>query len=153
VDLQNPQRLVRALEVTISSGRPYSSFRGKKRPKRPFRVIKVGLNREREELYTRIDQRMEKMIENGLFEEAAGLFHLRHLNALQTVGYTEIFGHMEGSYDRNEAIRLLKRNSRRYAKRQLTWLRRDEEYEWFHPEREEEIIQYVVDQIAECPMT
>jgi tRNA dimethylallyltransferase len=153
VDLQNPQRLIRALEVTMGTGKPYSSYRINNRPKRPFRVIKIGLNRDREELYGRINERMDEMIKQGLFEEAASLYHLRHLNALQTVGYKEIFGFMEGKYDREEAIRLLKRNSRRYAKRQLTWLKRDEEYAWFHPEQAEEITKYIVGQMAEWPMT
>ncbi len=153
VDLQNPQRLIRALEVSIGTGKPYSSYRRNKRPIRPFRVIKIGLNRDRKELYGRINERMDEMIKKGLFEEAASLYHLRYLNALQTVGYKEVFEFMEGKYDREEAIRLLKRNSRRYAKRQLTWLKRDEEYAWFHPDQEEEIIKYVVGQMAEWPMT
>ncbi len=153
VDLKNPQRLIRALEVTIGTGKPYSSYRVQKQPKKPFRVVKVGLNRDREELYERINKRMDEMIAQGLFEEATGLYHLRHLNALQTVGYKEIFDYMEGKYDKEEAVRLLKRNSRRYAKRQLTWLKRDGEYVWFHPDQEEEITKYVVGQMAEWPMT
>ncbi|HLT06510.1 MAG TPA: tRNA (adenosine(37)-N6)-dimethylallyltransferase MiaA [Cyclobacteriaceae bacterium] len=143
VDLNNPQRLIRALEVCIGSGKPYSSFRQKQTSPRPFQTLKIALQRDREELYTRIDQRMDQMIAEGLFEEAATLYPYRHHNALQTVGYKEIFGYMEGEYDKAEAIRLLKRNSRRYAKRQMTWFRKDEDYHWFHPSQTEEIIAFI----------
>ena len=148
VDRQNPQRLMRALEVWRGTGLKFSSFRVKKRAVRPFQVIKIGLDRSRDELYQRIDGRMDQMIAAGLFDEADALFGKRHLNALQTVGYSEIFGFMEGKYDREEAIRLLKRNSRRYAKRQLTWFRRDEDIRWFHPDQEEEIIVWIETQIG-----
>ncbi len=148
VDRQNPQRLMRALEVFLGTGIKFSGFRQRKKTERPFRVIKIGLEREREELYHRIDQRMDQMINQGLFEEAESLFEKRHLNALQTVGYSEIFGYLEGNYDRSEAIRLLKRNSRRYAKRQLTWFRRDPEIRWFHPDQLEEILSWLETQIT-----
>ncbi len=148
VDRQNPQRLMRALEVFVGTGLKFSGFRQRKKTERPFRVIKIGLEREREELYHRIDQRMDQMINQGLFEEAQSLFEKRHLNALQTVGYSEIFGYLEGHYDRPEAIRLLKRNSRRYAKRQLTWFRRDPEIRWFHPDQFEEILSWLKTQIT-----
>ena len=131
VDLHNPQRLIRALEVCIGTSKYYSDYRKKQETSRPFHIIKIGLEMEREELYKRIDLRMDKMIEEGLFEEAREFFPNRHLNALQTVGYTEIFNYLTGEYDKEEAIRLLKRNSRRYAKRQLTWFRRDREVKWF----------------------
>lgn len=147
VDLHNPQRLMRAIEVCRGTGLPFSSFRIKKQTKRPFKIIKIGLERDRDDLYRRINQRMDEMLEKGLFEEADKLFPYRHLNALRTVGYTEIFGFLEGKYDKEEAIRLLKRNSRRYAKRQLTWFKRDLETNWFHPEKEEEIIHYIREQI------
>jgi tRNA dimethylallyltransferase len=147
VDLMNPQRLMRAIEVCLGTGKPYSTFRQKKKIERPFHIIKVGLNRDREELYQRIDQRMEEMIAQGLFEEAERLFPYRHLNALQTVGYSEVFGYLEGNYDKEEAIRLLKRNSRRYAKRQLTWFRKDPEITWFHPDQVKEIMVFVQEQI------
>jgi tRNA dimethylallyltransferase len=133
VDIHNPQRLMRALEVCIGTGKPYSSFRKKKKNIRPFNCILVGLERDREDLYERIDRRMDLMIAEGIFEEAEKLFAHRHLNALQTVGYSEIFGFLEGKYDREEAIRLLKRNSRRYAKRQMTWFKKYAEMTWFHP--------------------
>ncbi|PSK99848.1 tRNA (adenosine(37)-N6)-dimethylallyltransferase MiaA [Cecembia rubra] len=143
VDIMNPQRLMRAIEVSLGTGKPYSSFRQKKKTDRPFHIIKIGLNRDRAELYERIDQRMDLMIDQGLFEEAEKLFPYRDLNALQTVGYSEIFGSLKGEYDKVEAIRLLKRNSRRYAKRQLTWFRNDPEITWFHPDQEQEIFDFV----------
>lgn len=133
VDRANTQRVVRALEVCLASGQPYSGFRGRESPARPFRLIKIGLEREREELYQRIDARMDQMIAQGLLEEARALYPFRHHNALQTVGYQEIFDFLEGQYDWEEAVRLLKRNSRRYAKRQFTWFRRDPGFTWFHP--------------------
>lgn len=148
VDINNPQRLMRAIEVFRGTGKPFSTFRVKKKAERNFKTIKIGLTRDREELYKRIDDRMDLMIEAGLFEESASLFDKRHLNALQTVGYSEIFGFLEGKYDKEEAIRLLKRNSRRYAKRQLTWFRRDSEITWFHPSEESNIIAYINAQIA-----
>lgn len=148
VDLQNPQRLIRALEVCIGTGTPYSAFRTKKRVTRPFTIIKIALERDRNELYNRIDMRMDQMIEAGLFEEAADLFPYKHLNALQTVGYKEIFGFMEGRYDREEAVRLLKRNSRRYAKRQLTWLKKDTSYTWFHPSDTEGVLDFISHQMS-----
>lgn len=148
VDQQNPQRLMRALEVCRGTGKTFSSFRVKSKVERPFKTIKIGLKRDREELYSRIDLRMDQMVESGLFEEAKSLFDKRHLNSLQTVGYQEIFGMLESKYDREEAIRLLKRNSRRYAKRQLTWFRRDEKIHWFHPDQEDEIIAFIVNQIS-----
>ncbi|MBV6644231.1 MAG: tRNA (adenosine(37)-N6)-dimethylallyltransferase MiaA [Cyclobacteriaceae bacterium] len=130
-DLHNPQRVVRAMEVIKVSGRPYSSFR-KATPsqKRNFKPIKIGVNMERSMLYRRIDRRMDQMIKLGLFEEAQKLYPFRSLNALQTVGYSEIFDHLSGKYDREECIRLLKRNSKRYAKRQMTWFRKDPEISW-----------------------
>lgn len=143
VDKNNPQRLMRALEVCIGTGKPYSSFRKNKKTIRDFQIIMVGLDREREELYQRIDQRMDKMIQAGLFDEAEKLFPFRHLNALQTVGYSEIFGFLEGKYDNEEAVRLLKRNSRRYAKRQLTWFKRNPQMKWFHPDHFKELLEYI----------
>lgn len=148
VDRQNPQRLMRALEVCRGTGKPFSSFRVKAKQKRNFKTIKIGLELDRAELYERIDQRMDQMIAAGLFEEADSLFGKRHLNALQTVGYSEIFGFLEGKYDKEEAIRLLKRNSRRYAKRQLTWFKRDETITWFQPSQEKEILKFLKDQIG-----
>lgn len=133
VDTNNPHRLVRALEVFETTGNTYSSYRNQSKVKRPFEIIKIMLNRDRDELYERIDLRVDQMIDTGLFEEAKTLLPYKTHGALQTVGYKEIFGFLENDYDRNEAIRLLKRNSRRYAKRQLTWFRKDPEYTWLHP--------------------
>jgi tRNA dimethylallyltransferase len=139
VDVQNPQRLMRALELYRAAGKPMSELRKKEKKELPFEVVKVGLELPREELYERIDARMDKMIEQGLFEEAERFYARKELNALQTVGYREIFGFMEGEYDRDEAIRLLKRNSRHYAKRQMTWFKRDVEIRW---RRADEVISW-----------
>ena len=130
VDAQNPYRLIRALEVKLGTGRSIASFRKQARREHPFAIVKIGLELPREILYERIDARMDAMIAAGLFEEAETLYPHRHRQALQTVGYREIFDYMDGMYDREEAIRLLKRNSRRYAKRQLTWFKRDESVKW-----------------------
>lgn len=135
VDQKNHQRVIRALEVIRSTGKPFSDFRkGGKGTPRDFVNYKIGLSLEREELYDRINRRMDIMIADGLFEEAERLLPFREHNALQTVGYTEIFGYLDGKYDREEAIRLLKRNSRRYAKRQMTWFKKDPEIIWVSPE-------------------
>lgn len=148
VDQNNPQRLMRAIEVCRATGKPFSAYRKKKKVDRPFKVIKIGLERDRSELYHRIDLRMDLMIQQGLFDEATSLFPYKDLNALQTVGYSEIFGFLEGKYDKEEAIRLLKRNSRRYAKRQLTWFKKDPEMSWFHPDQFEEVHGFISNQMA-----
>lgn len=149
VDRRNPQRLMRALEVIQATGLRLSALRTQHKRKLPFEVIKVGLHMDRTELYRRIDQRVDEMILNGLFDEAANLFPMRSLNSLQTVGYQEIFGFLEGKYDKEEAIRLLKRNTRRYAKRQMTWFRKDKEIQWFRPNELNEIIRYVQEEATE----
>jgi tRNA dimethylallyltransferase len=143
VDHNNPQRIVRALEVIRVSGKPFSQFRTNQSIMRGFEIILIGLNRDRHELYDRINRRMDLMIEQGLFEEAKRLIRHRHHNALKTVGYKEIFAYFDDEYDREEAIRLLKRNSRRYAKRQLTWFQRYENMKWFHPNEERKIRQFI----------
>jgi tRNA dimethylallyltransferase len=143
VDKQNPQRLVRALEIIRSSGKPFSTFRKKNIKELPFQVVKIGLELPREVLYARIDARMDAMIEAGLFGEAERLHPLKNLNALQTVGYQEIFGFLDGEYDREEAVRLLKQNSRHYAKRQLTWFKKDLEIRWFSLDGFAAIVQYI----------
>ena len=148
VDLKNPQRVMRALEVCLSSGKPYSSFRQSVPKKRDFEIIKIGLELDREELYQRINFRMDQMILDGLFAEAESLEEFKHLNALQTVGYKEIYAYMNGDYDREEAIRLLKRNSRRFAKRQMTWFKRDTQTEWFNPNYDEKISWYIESEIS-----
>lgn len=143
VDQANPKRLLRALEVIEVSGRPFSAFRQNKPKQRDFNIIKTALELPRDILYNRIELRMDEMIGRGLFSEAEALFPDRDLQALQTVGYREIFDFMEGKYDREEAIRLLKRNSRRYAKRQMTWFKKDKEYQWFSPDQLKEMIEYI----------
>ncbi|HMR55961.1 MAG TPA: tRNA (adenosine(37)-N6)-dimethylallyltransferase MiaA [Cyclobacteriaceae bacterium] len=131
VDIQNPHRLIRALELNRAWQKPMHELRKKKKLKHSFQVIKIGIELNREDIYKRIDARMDDMIASGLFEEAEKFYPLRNLNALQTVGYREIFGFMDNLYNKEEAIRLLKRNSRHYAKRQLTWFRKDQEIVWF----------------------
>jgi tRNA dimethylallyltransferase len=140
-DLQNPIRVTRALEVCLSSGEPYSSFRRRQAVERPFRSVMIALERPRDTLYTRIDTRMDAMLSAGLIDEVRSLLPYRSLPALQTVGYQEVFPYLDGVYDFEEMVRLLKRNSRRYAKRQLTWFRNQGHYQWFSPDDEEGILQ------------
>ncbi|GAB2603331.1 tRNA (adenosine(37)-N6)-dimethylallyltransferase MiaA [Spirosoma areae] len=135
-DLQNPVRVTRALEVCLATGQPYSSFRRQQTAERIFRPVLVALERPRQELYARIDARMDAMLAAGLVDEVRSLIPYRHLPALQTVGYQEIFPFLDGTYDYAEMVRLLKRNSRRYAKRQLTWFRNQGNYQWLGPEEE-----------------
>lgn len=130
LDKQNPHRLIRALEVKIGTGKSIADFQKKEKRQHDFSIVKIGLELEREMLYKRIDDRMDAMIAAGLFEEAGALYPYRSINALQTVGYQEVFDFIEGKYDYEEAVRLLKRNSRRYAKRQLTWFKRDDTIRW-----------------------
>ncbi len=131
IDPENPRRIIRALEVCLGTGKPFSTFRNGKKQQRPFETIKIGLHRERKKLYPRIDQRMDEMIGQGLFKEAEQLYAFRDHKPLQTVGYQEVFGYLDKRYDYHEAVRLLKRNSRRYAKRQLTWFGKDPSIHWF----------------------
>lgn len=143
VDLQNAKRVLHAVEVCLTAGVPYSSLRTNVARNRRFRMLKIGLTREKEELYERINRRVDAMIEEGLEEEARMLYPFRHLNSLNTVGYKEWFDYFDGKTDREEAIRLIKRNSRRYAKKQMSWFRRDSEIQWFSPEEEQEILLYI----------
>lgn len=140
VDRANPQRIIRALEICLSTGKPYSSFRAGKAKERDFEIIKIGLTMPRELLYARIEARMEQMLVEGLLEEARLLLPQADLPALQTVGYQEIFGYLKGEYDWAEAHRLLMRNSRRYAKRQFTWFRQDASIVWWEASQWEEIL-------------
>jgi tRNA dimethylallyltransferase len=130
VDQQNHQRVIRAVEVIRVSGKPYSSLRKSSKKERPFEIIKIGIEHPRELLYDRINQRVDIMIENGLVEEVQSLIEYRNHNALQTVGYKEIYEFLDGNISKEEAIELLKRNTRRFAKRQLTWFRKDESTRW-----------------------
>ncbi len=139
VDRRNPARVLRALEVCLQTGQPYSQLRRGIRQKRPFGVVKIGVDMPREELYRRIDLRVDRMMEAGLEAEARAVYPLRHLNALQTVGYKELFDFFDGRITRDEAVELIKRNSRRYAKRQQTWFRRDTDIHWFTPDDTEGI--------------
>lgn len=145
VDRENPQRVVRALEVCLQTGKPYSGIRTGARKQRPYRILKLGITMPREVLYERINLRVDQMVAEGLEEEARGLYPQRHLNALQTVGYQEWFDYFDGKISREEAIGLIKRNSRRYAKRQQTWFRRDNEIHWIEggPQCAEEAITWL----------
>lgn len=143
VDRHNPARVMRALEVCLASGRPYSEQRRGERAQRPFHIIKVGTDMPRDILYERINRRVDMMVADGLVEEVRALIPKRHLNALQTVGYRELFDYFDGKSSFEEAIDLIKRNSRRYAKRQLTWFRRDDETAWFAPSDVESIIDHI----------
>ena len=147
VDRGNPQRIVRALEVCLQTGRPYSELRRGRRQERDFHIVKIGTSLPREVLYERIDRRVDAMIAEGLEQEARALYPHRALNALQTVGYREMFAWMDGTTTRDEAIELIKRNSRRYAKRQMTWFGRDESIVWIDPTDIERAIQIVVNSI------
>lgn len=138
-DLRNPARVVRALEVCLQTGRPYSEQRLGTRRERPFRTLKIGVELPREVLYERIDRRVDRMLDEGLVDEARRLYPHRALNALQTVGYRELFDWFEDRTTYEEAVELIKRNTRRYAKRQMTWFRRDTEIHWFAPDDDEAI--------------
>jgi tRNA dimethylallyltransferase len=143
VDLRNHKRIIRALEICESTGKPYTTFLTGVKTERNFRVLKIGLELERSDLYTRIDQRVDWMVENGLESEALGLYEYRNLNALKSVGYSEFFNFFEGRTSRDKAVELIKRNTRRYAKRQMTWWSRDKEIKWFHPDNLSDIIEYI----------
>lgn len=132
VDQSNPKRLLRAIEVCLTTGVTYSSLRKNKPKTRNFKVLKIGLTRDREELYRRINHRVDKMMDEGFLSEAKALYTYRHLNALNTVGYKELFDHLDAKITIDEAVEKIKTNSRRYAKRQLTWFRKDPEITWFH---------------------
>jgi len=143
VDLKNPKRIIHALEICSMTGKPYSDLRTGKRKIRNFNILKIGLNRQRPELYERINLRVDKMMHDGLLEEATRYYPYRHLNTLNTVGYKEIFEYLNGLCDLDTAINLIKQDSRRYAKRQLTWFNRDKEINWFHPEEVENIEKFI----------
>ena len=143
VDLRNPKRILKALEISLTTGRPYSSFLTRKSKDRDFSILKIGLNLDRNELYARIEARVDVMIGAGLLEEVRSCLAFRSLNALNTVGYKELFDYLDGRNSIDEAVRLIKRNSRRYARRQLTWFNRDEEIAWFRPEQFSEIMEHI----------
>ena len=143
VDRQNYRRVIHALEICYQTGRTYTSFRTQSKKERPFRIVKIGLNRDRDELYNRINARVDAMMEQGLLHEAESLYNQRQLNALNTVGYKEMFDYMDGRWSLDEAVERMKGNTRRYARKQLTWFKRDEEVRWFHPDQIDEILKYI----------
>ena len=142
-DLQNPVRIIHALEIFYTTGKKFSAQRTKTRKERDFSIVKIGLNRERSELYNRINQRVEEMIEAGLEEEARNLIGFRHLNTLNTVGYRELFDYFDGRCTREEAVEKIKANTRKYARKQLTWFRKDPEIQWFNPDQVTEILDFI----------
>lgn len=146
VDKKNPRRVVHALEICLMTGRTYTSFRTNAHKERPFRIIKIGLNRERDVIYDRINQRVDQMMYDGLLDEARSLYHLRHLNALNTVGYKEMFTHLDGTWTLDEAIERLKGDTRRYARKQLTWFKRDPQMQWFSPDEKQSILYQITKQ-------
>lgn len=143
VDLKNPKRVIHALEICYMTGKTYTSFRTQQKKQRPFRIIKIGLTRDRAELYDRINRRVDIMIEEGLLEEARSVYPYRTLNSLNTVGYKEMFNYLDGTWELSFAIEKIKQNSRIYSRKQMTWFKRDEEIQWFHPEQETEILDYI----------
>ena len=142
-DTRNPKRVVHALEVCYTTGRPYSSFLTKERKQRPFHIVKIGLKRERKELFERINSRVDAMMDAGLLDEARRLYSFRHENALNTVGYKELFRYLDGEWELPFAVEKIKKNTRDYAKKQMTWFAHDNEIQWFHPDQKEEIFQIV----------
>ena len=143
VDRQNHRRVIHALEICYQTGKTYTSFRTQQKKERPFRIVKIGLNREREELYNRINQRVDQMMADGLLDEAKSLIDKRNTNALNTVGYKELFDYLDGRWSLDEAVERIKGNTRRYARKQLTWYKRDADMRWFHPDNIEEILNYL----------
>lgn len=146
VDKQNPRRVVHALEICTMTGQTYTSFRRREKRERPFRIIKIGLNRPREELYARINQRVDEMMAGGLLEEVKTMYPKRSLNALNTVGYKELFDYIDGRWPLEEAVERIKGNTRRYARKQLTWYKKDNQIRWFHPDEITTIIDYIISQ-------
>ncbi len=143
VDIKNPKRVIHALEICYMTGKTYTSFRTRSQKKRPFNILKIGLRREREELYERINRRVDLMMEEGLLEEAERVYPYRSLNSLNTVGYKELFKFIDGEWELPFAIEKIKQNSRIYSRKQMTWFKRDADIAWFHPDQETEIMDYI----------
>ena len=143
VDRQNYRRVIHALEICYQTGKTYTSFRKQTKKERPFKIVKIGLNRNREELYKRINQRVDNMMAQGLLDEARAMAPYREVNALNTVGYKELFDYMDERWSLEEAVERIKGNTRRYARKQLTWYKRDENIRWFHPDQQQEILNYI----------
>lgn len=149
VDKKNPRRVIHGLEICYQTGKTYTYFRRKEKKTRPFNIVKIGLNRPREILYERINNRVDKMIGDGLVNEARSLYKHKELNALNTVGYKEIFEYFEGKCTLEEAVERIKSNTRRYARKQLTWFKRDKKVQWFDPDNKNEIMNYISQRIYE----
>lgn len=147
VDLKNHKRVIHALEICYMTGKPYSSFLTLEPKERPFNIIKIGLVRERQELYDRINQRVLQMIEDGLIEEVKGVLEYKDLNSMNTVGYKEIVNYLEGTWSKEFAIEKIQQNSRNYAKKQMTWFKRDPDMKWFHPSEKTKILSYIASQM------
>lgn len=143
VDKNNPKRIIHAVEICMSTGKTYTSFRTNKKKERPFKIIKIGVTRERAELYDRIDKRVDEMMAAGLPDEAQRMYPHRGLNALNTVGYKELFDYFDGKCTIDEAVFRIKYDTHKYCRKQLTWFKRDKETQWFSPENVEEIIKYI----------
>ena len=144
VDRQNPRRVVHALEICVMTGQTYTSFRKRSKKERPFRIIKIGLDRPREELYNRINARVDQMMSDGLLDEVKALYPKKELNALNTVGYKELFDYLDGRWPLEEAVERIKGNTRRYARKQLTWYKKDEHIRWFHPDDKQSLMNYIL---------
>lgn len=147
-DIKNPKRVMHALEICYMTGKKYSSFRTRTKKQRPFNIIKIGLRRDREELYERINRRVDMMIEQGLVDEVKRFAHLKHHNSLNTVGYKEIFKYLDGEWTLDFAIEKIKQNTRIYSRKQVTWYQKDEEITWFHPDDTAGILEHIKQQIA-----
>lgn len=143
VDQKNPKRILHALEICYMTGKPYSSFRTNKKKERSFDIIKIGLRRDREELYERINKRVDEMIQNGLIDEVKNVMSYRYTNALNTVGYKEIFQYLDGNWSLEQAIEKIKQNTRIYSRKQMTWYKKDTEIHWFHPDNDKEIKKFL----------
>jgi tRNA dimethylallyltransferase len=143
VDRQNHRRVIHALEICYQTGKTYTSFRTQKRKERPFQIVKIGLTRDRQELYDRINQRVDTMMSEGLLDEVRSVSAYRSTNALNTVGYKELFDYLDGRWPLEEAVERIKGNTRRYARKQLTWYKRDEQVTWFHPDQQNKILKFI----------
>ncbi|MGP1477631.1 MAG: tRNA (adenosine(37)-N6)-dimethylallyltransferase, partial [Phocaeicola sp.] len=144
---ENQKRVIHALEICYMTGKPYSSFLTGQVKKRPFRIIKIGLYRERAELFNRVNRRVDEMMDDGLLDEVKRVYKYKELNSLNTVGYKELFAYLDGQWPLGTAVEKIKRNTRIYAKKQMTWFKRDADIHWFHPEQKKEILQYIKDTI------
>lgn len=143
VDLNNYKRVIHALEICLMTGKPYSELRTNPKKQRPFNILKIGLNRDREELCNRINARVDQMMSDGLLEEARKVYAYKHLNSLNTVGYKELFNYLDGEWTLDFAVEKIKRNTRVYARKQMTWFKRDKDITWFHPDDESGVLSFI----------